>query len=145
MKSIAGALVALLMLSSAVHAGSDSEAIEAANRSWEAAYNSGDAAGLAALYTSDGALLPPGGTRVEGRQAITDFWAGAMASGLANVRLETVELEVLGDFATNVGNLAATVPAEDGSTVPVTGKFIVVWKRDGDTWRLHRDIWNMNP
>ena len=23
-----------------------------------------------------------------------------------------------------------------------SGKYIVVWKREGDAWRWHRDIWN---
>jgi ketosteroid isomerase-like protein len=29
--------------------------------------------------------------------------------------------------------------------MPVSGKYIVVWKKDGDAWRLHRDIWNTDP
>jgi hypothetical protein len=30
--------------------------------------------------------------------------------------------------------------------VTAVGKFIVVWPRGDDgVWRLHRDIWNMDP
>ena len=145
MKSLVVALLAMLSLTACGSAGSDADAVAEASRSWERAYNSGDAAAVAALYAADGALLPPGGTRVDGRQAIMDFWAGAISSGLANVELETVEFTALGDYATEVGTIAATVPAEGGGTTAVTGKFIVFWKRDEGTWRLYRDIWNMNP
>jgi len=144
MKSIALAMLALLLLSPAAMAGSDAEAIAQASRSWEKAYNAGDGAAVAALYTADGALLPPGGARVDGRQAIETFWTGAIASGLANIKLATVELEFAGDTAIEVGRLAGTVPAEGGGTNAVAGKFIVAWKRGDDgTWRLHRDIWNL--
>jgi uncharacterized protein (TIGR02246 family) len=144
MKSVTLAMLALVFLSSAVLAGSDADAIAEAGLSWEKAYNSGDGAAVAALYTADGALLPPGGARVEGQQAIADFWAGAIASGLANVELETTELEFFGDTATEVGFLTGTVPAEGGGTTAIAGKFIVIWKRGADgVWRLHRDIWNM--
>jgi uncharacterized protein (TIGR02246 family) len=144
MKSVTLAMLALVFLSPTVFAGSDADAIAEGGLSWEKAYNSEDGTAVAALYTTDAALLPPGGARVEGQQAIADFWAGAIASGLANVELETTELEFFDDTATEIGYLAGTVPADGGGTTAVAGKFIVVWKRGDDgTWRLHRDIWNM--
>jgi ketosteroid isomerase-like protein len=43
-------------------------------------------------------------------------------------------------MAYEVGRVKLTTP--DG---PAEGKYIVLWKQDADgTWRLHRDIWNMN-
>lgn len=144
MKSIPLAMLVLLLLSPAVLAGSDEDAIAAATLAWEKAYNAGNGAEVGALYSVDAALLPPGGAQVNGRQAITEFWSGAIASGLANVDLETLELEIAGDKAIDVGRLSGTVPAEGGGTTAVAGKFIVIWKRGDDgAWRLHRDIWNM--
>ena len=144
MKSVTLAMLVLLFLSPAVLAGSDADAIAAGGASWEKAYNSGDSAAVAALYAPDGAVLPPDGARADGQQAIADFWAGAIASGLANVKLETKELEFFGDTGIEVGYLTGTVPADGGGTTAVAGKFIVIWKRGADgTWRLYRDIWNM--
>jgi hypothetical protein len=32
---------------------------------------------------------------------------------------------------------------KDGSgKVLDRGKYVVIWKRDGAAWRIHRDIWN---
>ena len=34
-------------------------------------------------------------------------------------------------------------PREGDARVTLTGKYIVVWRRDGGgNWRLHRGIWN---
>ena len=120
--------------------------IEAALVTFEEAFNSGDTAAVAAHYTQDAVLLPPDATRVDGREAIQNFWKGAMDSGLKDLRLEAVEVEESGDLAYEVGKFALSVPGKDGAPADVMGKYIVVWKKGPDgTWRLHRDIWNSDP
>jgi len=29
-----------------------------------------------------------------------------------------------------------------GAMGVTNGKYVVIWKRDGGQWRIHRDIWN---
>ena len=105
---------------------------------WEAALNSGDSAGVAAQYTEDGQILPPNSGTLTGHEAIQATWQGLIDAGFT-AKLETVELEVHGHTATEVG--AATLFAADGTTVDVA-KFIVLWKQVDGEWKLHRDIWN---
>lgn len=105
------------------------------------AFNSGDAAALAALYTEDGALFPPGSSRVDGREAIQAFWQGAIDAGMTLLELGPVEVESRADMATEVGKLVLRVPGEEGTT-DIQGNYILVWKRSGHTWQIHRDIWN---
>lgn len=128
----------------AAFAGPDEDAVRAADAKWEKAYKSGDAAAVAALYTEDAAVFPPGGSRTDGREAIAGMWNGAMESGLADVKIMPVEIEIIGDTAIDVGFLSGTVPGEGDARTPVSGKYIVVWKRNGGEWLLHRDIWNMD-
>ncbi len=105
----------------------------------------GNAAGMAELYIEDAALLPPGSPRLEGRDAIREYWQGMMDAGIAELSLTTLEVEEAGDTAIEVGAVKATAPGEGGARDPVAGKYIVAWKRGGDdTWRLHRDIWNFD-
>lgn len=115
------------------------EAIAAANEAFVAAFQAGDAAGLAALYTPTGQLLPPNVDTMAGQAAIQAFWQGAMDMGIRSAQLEIAEVEGHGDTAIEVSNY--TLCGEDGQVLD-QGKYIVVWKRDGGQWKLHRDIFN---
>jgi uncharacterized protein (TIGR02246 family) len=116
-------------------------AIESGNRRVMEAIQRRDAAGLAALYTAAGQVLPPGSDLVSGKEKIEAFWRGAMNLGIARAELETVELQPGGDHAVEVGRY--TLLGEDGQTID-KGKYLVVWKQEGGGWKLHRDIWNSN-
>jgi uncharacterized protein (TIGR02246 family) len=122
------------------------EGIEAALVEFASAFNKGDGASVAALYTEDALLLPPGGARVDGREAIQAFWQGAIDQGLTDIKLEAVEVESAGNTAYEVGGFSLKAPNESGELVSSTGKYIVVWHKSADgNWRLHRDIWNSTP
>jgi len=114
-------------------------AVEAAKKKWEAAVSRGDGAGAAALYTSDAQVLPPQSDFVKGTQAIGKFWQAVFDSGVKSVSLTTLEVEACGDTANEVGKVE--LRDADGKVLD-HGKYIVVWKNEGGTWKLYRDIWN---
>jgi ketosteroid isomerase-like protein len=113
-------------------------AIESANKQFVAALNRGDAAGIVAMYTPNAQLFPANSDIVSGQQAIEQFWQGAVNAGLRDLTLTTLEAEAQGDIAYEVGTY--TLPGEGGKMLDV-GKYVVVWKRVGGQWKLHRDIW----
>ena len=115
------------------------DAIVAANEKFMAAFNGGDAAGLAALYTEKGQVLPPNGDFVTGQPAIQGFWQAVMDMGVKKAKLETVEAEGHGDTATEVSKF--TLYGEEGQVLD-KGKYIIIWKRENGDWKLHRDIFN---
>ncbi len=120
--------------------------IERQVREFEGAFNRGDLAALAALYTEDATLLPPDSGTITGRAEIQRFWQGVRDSGARQAALRTQHVEGNGDMAAEVGAADLTVEAEGGqsSTVPV--KYVVVWKRQaGGRWQLAVDIWNSRP
>src|SRR5215203_2740597 len=116
--------------------------IDQANRRFVEAFNRHDAAGAVAVYTDDAMILPPGNPRVTGRDGIQAYWQGAIDSGVQAVALQTDDLEVAGDMAREIGTATLTITGNGGATQTATAKFVVVWKRQGDTWRWHTDIWN---
>lgn len=141
------AAVAALSACEATDTGPDAAAgIAATSARFEAAYNGGDAQAVAALYTEDGAVLPPGSARIDGREGIAGLWQSFIDAGVRDLDLETVELEASGDSASEVGQFTLTAPDGQGGRITAGGKYIVLWQRGADgVWRLYRDIWNNNP
>ena len=95
---------------------------------------------LAALYTEDAQVLPPNSPPVKGRAAIEQFFA-AILQGIAEVQLDTVEVEGHGDTAHELE--ALTFFDASGNKID-EGKAIVIWKKVGEDWKLHRDIFSSN-
>ena len=91
------------------------QAIDQVNAQFMQAFNRGDAASAtAAAYREDATILPPGAPRISGREAITQFWQGAMAMGVRQVVLQTQELQVSGDHAYEIGVATLTLQPAGG-------------------------------
>ncbi|MDQ5844104.1 MAG: SgcJ/EcaC family oxidoreductase [Acidobacteriota bacterium] len=138
-------LISLLIFSAASIAQaqqSANRAIETNTRLFIEAFNKGDAAAVANMYTIDARLLPPNSAMVEGRANIQKFWQGAITAGLKMVSLEPTKIDTQGNIAVEVGRYTATAPGAGGATITDKGKYVVVWKRQGGTWKLAVDIYN---
>ena len=112
--------------------------IAAANAQFTKAFKGGDAAAMASLYTEAAQLLPAHSDFVRGPAAIRAFWQSVLDLGLKDASLETVEAEAHGDTAVEVGRYRLIAA---GGAVADHGKYVVVWKNDRGTWKIHRDIW----
>lgn len=115
--------------------------IEAANRNWMHAFKNADAATIASYYTAQAQLLPANSEAIQGTGAIRDFWRSVMNTGIKSAVLETVEAEQFGQTAVEGGRYKLFLA---DNSVADTGKYIVIWKNDHGTWKLHRDIWTTN-
>ena len=121
------------------------QAVQDTNREWMEAVKRGDPASLAALYTEDATLLPPNSEAIRGRQGIEAFFKAGMQMGISEATLETVDVEYLGDVAYEVGAYTMKIEPEGGQATADKGKYVVVWKREGDgPWKLAVDMWNTN-
>ena len=114
-------------------------AIAAANEDFMAVVKRGDAAGLAALYTESGQVLPPNGDFVTGRQGVQAFWQSVMDLGIKEAKLEIVEVEAHGNTAIEVSTFTLL---GEGGLVLDRGKYMIVWKLEEGQWKMHRDIFN---
>ena len=115
--------------------------IKANNKALGAAVAKGDAAAVGKMYTKTAKLLAPNVGLLKGTKAITGFWQGAVNMGIKGAVLKTQEVEKLGTTAIEVG--AYTLLGEGGAKLD-EGKYLVVWKKDGREWKLHRDVFNTN-
>jgi uncharacterized protein (TIGR02246 family) len=134
------ALVGAGPLSARAQAPGDArQQIEKANAQFMAAVARGDAKAVAAMYTKGAQVFPPNQPLVQGHANIETFWRATLDSGIKAIDLKTREVEACGDTIIETG--AATVFGE-GESVIDEGKYVVIWKREGGHWRLHRDCWN---
>jgi uncharacterized protein (TIGR02246 family) len=120
----------------------DKAAIQSLNDKFAKAFNSGDIATLAALYTEDAVILPPGVEMMKGRSAIQAFWKAA-AEQLGDATLTAVDVKPLGtDAAREIGTFSLRTKGQQPQEI--MGKYVVVWEKVGSDWKLATDIWNTN-
>jgi uncharacterized protein (TIGR02246 family) len=114
------------------------DAVEAGNQAFIAAMLRGDAAAVSQLYTETAQVIAPGAPVARGRSAIAAAWQKTIDAGVKELSLQTAEVESAGDLASETGTVRMV--AKDGAVTQA--RYLVVWKREGGRWKLHRDIWN---
>ena len=133
---------ALLIAGIAPGFGQDKAAVQELTDKWAAAFNAGDAAAVAAIYTDDARLLAPGMEIIQGRDSIQQFWQGGIEQ-LSDIKLTVVDAEALGDNAVReIGTFTARTKGDQPQDV--SGKYLNIWEKVGDEWKLATDIYNMN-
>ena len=131
-----------LILGAAPAVAQDKATIEKLNDAWTAAFNKGDAAAVAAMYTEDAYVLPPGAEMVKGRTGIEAFWRQA-AQQMGDAKLTTLDVLPLGrSVAREIGTV--TLKTKSQPPQEMVGKYAVVWRKVGGKWKLATDIWNTN-
>ena len=135
-------IAVLLVLSGAPALAQTKPAIQKLNDQWAAAFNKGDAAALAAMYTPDAYVLPAGADMVQGRNAIQTFMAQT-AQQLGDAKITTIDVQPLGrSAAREIGTFSFKTKGQNSQEI--AGKYAVVWRKIGNQWLLATDIWNMN-
>jgi len=117
------------------------------NRDFAAALNAKDAKAAAALYTEDAVLIPPGEALVRGREAIEEYWRGAIElGGVRDVSVETMDALSSGSLGYESGSFVLTVNGPDGEAIIDRGRYIELLRREPDgRWISTHGIWNASP
>ena len=139
---ITAVLVGTSLLMSAPALAQDKATIQSLNDKFAQAFNAGDSAAVAALYTEDAVILPPGAEMAKGRSAIQSFWKAA-AEQLGDAKLTAVDVKPLGSSAAReIGTFSLRTKGQQPHEI--NGKYVVIWEKVGSDWRLATDIWNTN-
>lgn len=112
--------------------------LEAMQVDFENAVNGDDPGSTARFYAADAVLMPPGVAAVEGVDAIREFFAQGM--GGATLDIEIWDVHAQGsDIALETGSYEIT--GAEGDHLD-HGKYMVVWARTDDGWKMKYDMWN---
>ena len=127
----------------AVDAGADEQAIRGLVARWLELVKAKDAAGIAALYAEDGAVMPPNAPIGKGRGAIEQTWAAMMQTPGFDLTFvpDHIIVASAGDMALDRGTYTLAV-APGGTPQTDTGKYVVVWRKVGSEWKVAADIFN---
>lgn len=125
----------------------DKASVRAVDEEWARAAKAGDGQAIAALYTVDAVLLPPGEPIVKG-EAAKKYWVDFGNGFSGPTELNTMTVEGAGDVATAIGTYKMTMTPKKAGAKPLPvdeGKYMEVLKRQGDgSWKIAYDIWNPN-
>ncbi len=115
--------------------------IKAANKELAAALAASDFKAVSDMYSKKPILMPPNMPSAKSKAKIKTFWAGAAEMGVKKITLSSAQVEADKDTAIETG--AYRLAGARNKTLD-TGKYIVVWKKEGKEWKLHWDIFNSN-
>jgi uncharacterized protein (TIGR02246 family) len=104
------------------------QAVEAANAQWNEAFDKKDAAALAALYTQDAKILPPGGRVISGTAEIQKFWQTTVKGGVSGYSIKVIDAHADGNLAYEVAQWEAKGPGQQ----TFRGGLVQVFERQGD-------------
>lgn len=133
---------AIVLLLAATPAMAQSKAtIQKLEDQWGAAFNKGDSAAVAAMYTSDAYVLPAGAPMVKGAD-IQGFVAQATQQ-LGDIKCTAIDVKPL---SRNAAREIGTCTFKTKGATPEDGalKYAVVWQRENGQWKLLQDIWNFD-
>jgi len=110
---------------------------------WVFACNSRQLEDLVSIYASDALVLRPNHPAVRGTPAIREFFFAALDSGVGDVEIDPIRLDVIGDFAYEAGRFKMLVPLAVGKRREERGKYLALLSRQSNgEWRIVSDCWS---
>jgi ketosteroid isomerase-like protein len=103
-----------------------------------AAFTARDAAKIASFYADDAIVMPPSQPMVRGRENIEAYFRNGFAQGGGTLRLQPMESSILGSRGFEVGTSSLVM----GPTAESAGKYVVIYERVGNDWKISYDIFN---
>ncbi len=125
----------------------DEAAIRAAATDWAKAGEAKDVEKFLSFYSDDATVYPPGAPAASGADALRKLWTELFALPEIQVKIASTKIEAArsGDMAYETGTFEQSFKDKKGKPVNITGKYVVVWKKQANgQWKAFADIFNNN-
>jgi uncharacterized protein (TIGR02246 family) len=122
-------------------------AIRAGVVRWIELIKARDGDGIAEIYAADAVAMPPNQPIAIGRDAIRKFWRATVQIPDLSLTFEPqrIDVSVSGDLAVDRGTYRLR-GKPNGQQLDDKGKYIEVWRKIGDEWKVAANIFNSdNP
>ena len=119
-------------------------AVRQIGKHWIQAANTKQLDDLVDLYFPDALLLRPNVPAVRGTAAIREFFVTQLDSGLGDVEMDPLRVELLGEVAYEAGRVQLLVPSVvAGKRREERGKYLMIFSRQaGGEWKIVSDCWS---
>ena len=97
---------------------------------------------LGDIYLSNAKTFVTNKEIIEGRPLIKSHWTPIEGTEIIFHQFIHDEINVTGDMAYNYGQYQCSSKLSSGHKVGWTGKFLIVWKKVDNQWRIYLDSWN---
>ena len=122
--------------------GEDLNIILSNIKGFSKAYVASDFNKLTSYYSTDAKIFPPGTEIIKGKADILKRWILPKGVDVVYHNIIPKEIKVLEDTAYDYGIYEGSSKDNDGNTSSWRGKYVIVWKKVDNDWKIYLDIWN---
>jgi len=117
-------------------------AVRKLSQDWALACNTKHLEDLVDLYMADATVVRPNVPPIRTAAAIREYFFAALEAGLGEVEMDPLRVELLGEFAYEVGRCTMLVPAATGKRREERGKYVILSARQAGEWKVVLDCWS---
>ncbi len=110
-------------------------------KNFSKAYVDADYDKLTSFYSADGKIFPAGSDIIVGHKAIKNKWIMPKGTKILSHKVTPKEIKVIEDYAYDYGYYEGS-SSRKKEVYPFKGKYVIIWKKVGDDWKIYLDIWN---
>ncbi len=93
-------------------------------------------------YTKDAKIFPSKSKIIEGTESIVKYWELPEDVQIKYHKIEPSEITIVDDTAYDYGYYEGKTKKSNDKEISWKGKYVIVWKKIGDDWKMYLDIWN---
>lgn len=97
---------------------------------------------IADSYTVDAKIFVNNKEIMEGTETIRNYWKLPEGLSITYHKVTPSEIKILGDEAYDYGIYEGTTVRASGEEVSWKGKYVIIWKKVDNEWKMYLDIWN---
>ncbi|SMG29081.1 Ketosteroid isomerase homolog [Marivirga sericea] len=96
---------------------------------------------IADSYTEDAKIFPNNTNILEGEDIIT-YWTLPEGISTTYHKITQTEISIINNTAYDYGYYEGKTKHKDGHISSWKGKYVIVWKKVDENWKMYLDIWN---
>ena len=98
---------------------------------------------VAGRYTNDGKLFPTESEIIEGLKNIEDYWTYGDNVKILRHEITPLEIRVIDGYAHVYGTFVSETLTVEGPKTYRHGKYVNIWRKEGGSWKVYLEIWNL--